>query len=398
MLVNANQSAPFSIPASNDDIAVQPTRSFNVMVEPGLGYGVGERSAVVISVRNDDPAIVSILSLTDEIEEGQSARFEVQVDKEIAVGLTVGIRLELETMEEDFGIPTAADVVIAAGETTALLTVITDDDVVQEADGLLTATIDSLTPLQQVDLGPTISNAPNNSATAMILDDDLVVTVATPANQTSITISEDVGNVTLELMFSANINRPLPVSLNYADDSGLLGTSPSFVVNVPANANASQRQFTVPINNDLIVAQPDRNIDVSVVTGANYTAPLDFVRITVTDDDRALVSIMPVNSTIVQSESAEFDVVLSHETATDIDIDIDVEFGQIQGSSRTTVTVPKGQTSTLLTVPTVDNTVSSTVVATLMSTSRPDVLTIVDPRSATIAILDNLVVGIPGTE
>ena len=390
--LGVNQSAPFSITVPSDDIAVQPRRSFNVMVEPGLGYGVGDPSAVTIIVNNDDLARVSIVSLTDQIEEGQSARFEVQVDNEIAVGLTVTIDLALATSEEDFGIPTAADVVIAAGETTALLTVITDDDVVQEADGLLTATIDSLTPLQQVDLGPTISDT-NNSATAMILDDDLVVTVATPANQTSITISEDVGNVTLELMFSANINRPLPVSLNYADDSGLLGTSPSFVVNVPADADAIERQFAVPINNDLIVAQPDRNIDVSVVTGANYTAPLDFVRITVTDDDRALVSIMPVNSTIVQSESAEFDVVLTHETAIDIDIDIDVEFGQIQGSSGTTVTVPEGQTRTLLTVPTVDNTVSSTVVATLSGTSHSDVR-IGAPRSATIAILDNLVVGI----
>ena len=389
---NVNQSAPFSITVPNDDIAVQPRRSFNVMVEPGLGYRVGDPSAVTIIVENDDLATVSIESLTDQIEEGQSARFEVQVDNEIAVDLTVRIDLALATSEEDFGIPTAADVVIAAGTTTALLTVITDDDVVQEADGLLTATIDMLIPMQQVDRGPAISDT-NNSATAMILDDDLVVTVATLADQTSITVSEAVGNVMLRLMFSADIDRPLPVSLNYADDSGLLGTSPSFVVNVDANADAIERQFTVPINNDLIVAQPDRNIDVSVVTGANYTAPLDFVRITVTDDDRALVSIMPVNSTIVQSESAEFDVVLTHETAIDIDIDIDVEFGQIQGSSGTTVTVPKGQTRTLLTVPTVDNTVSSTMVATLRGTSH-SALTIGTPSSATVAILDNLVVGI----
>ena len=278
---------------------------------------------------------------------------------------------------------------------------------VQEADGVLTATIGLLTPLQQVNVGPIISDPPNNSATAMILDDDLVVRVATTvANQTSITISENVGNVTLRLMLfdhadqPLTINRALQVSLNYADDSGLLGTSPSFVVNVPVDAIESELQFTVPINDDLIVAQPDRNIDVSVVTGAGYTAPLDVVSIIVTDNDMALVSIMPVNSTIVQSESAEFEVMLlsqapaqPRETATAIDIRIDVEFGQGQGNTSTTVTIPEGQTRALLTVPTVDNTVSSTVVATLEGTSH-SALTIGDPRSATIVILDNLVVGI----
>ena len=95
--LNANQSDSFLITASNDDIAVQPRRSFNVMVEPGLGYGVGDPSAVTIFVENNDLATVSIVSLTDQIEEGQSALFEVQVDNEIAVDLTVRIGLALET-------------------------------------------------------------------------------------------------------------------------------------------------------------------------------------------------------------------------------------------------------------------------------------------------------------
>ena len=136
------QGQEFSIPVGGeDDIAAQSTRTFSVTVEPGLNYVVGDpsRSAVAINVLNDDIAVVSIVSLqTDPIVEGNLARFEVQVDKEIATSLIVSI--ELETTGGDFGInlDDTIDVVIAAGETNAMLTVTTGGDI-DEVDGSLTA-------------------------------------------------------------------------------------------------------------------------------------------------------------------------------------------------------------------------------------------------------------------
>ena len=65
----------FTVPIINDRIAAQSTRAFNVTVESGLGYGVGDLPVVEISVLNDDPTVVSIISLTtDPIEEGAVCR------------------------------------------------------------------------------------------------------------------------------------------------------------------------------------------------------------------------------------------------------------------------------------------------------------------------------------
>ena len=68
----------------------------------------------------------------------------MQVNNAIATTLTVTI--ELTTVGGDFGINLDdTDVVIVAGETTALLTVATGGDI-DEVDGSLTASIISLTP------------------------------------------------------------------------------------------------------------------------------------------------------------------------------------------------------------------------------------------------------------
>ena len=127
----------FAIPI-NDMIAAQATRTFNVTVDSGDGYAVGDPSDVEINVLNDDTAVVSISPrLTDSIVEGEDAVFEVQVSNEIATSLTA--RIELTTMGGEFGINLDdTEVVIVAGETTALLTVVTGGDI-DEVDGSLTA-------------------------------------------------------------------------------------------------------------------------------------------------------------------------------------------------------------------------------------------------------------------
>ena len=153
-------SAPqgFSIPVGDDDIAAQPTRTFSVTVESSGDYDVGDPSAVEINVLNNDPAVVSILPVSrSSIDEGDPAQFEVQVSNEIATTLTATISLTAG-LGEDFGINLDdTDVVIVAGETRALLTVGTTGDDIDEDNGSLTATINSLTLSESVSgVQPTI--------------------------------------------------------------------------------------------------------------------------------------------------------------------------------------------------------------------------------------------------
>ena len=219
----------------------------------------------------------------------------------------------------------------------------------------------------------------------MIRDNDLLLVSIT--NQSSMTISEDT-DISLLLTLSDTINRNLLVTLNYNDGSGLAPSAPT-IVNVPSGMTT--RTFIVPIIDDEIVAQSTRNINISVITGMGYTASTDSVTVNVIDNDTATVSILPVRTAITGGDDAEFEVVLGLVTAVNIDIGIDVAFGgsfitdEDRGS--TTVTVRAGQTSALLTVPTMENTgaENSSLVATLIAVSHTD-LTIGDPSSARVEI------------
>ena len=301
-------SQDFQISVGDDDIAAQPTRIFNVSITPDINYAVGTPSSVAVSVLDNDTATVSILPvrdpITEPITEGNEAQFEVQVDKEIAVDLIVGIALE--TTGGDFGISSRTNVVIAKSTTTALLRVGTDDDEIGEAYGSLTATIVSLDSQEPVS-GPLVTSANNSSATVTILDDDLIVSITASDNiiQDSTTVSES-DEVSLHLILSDAINRPLQVNLSYMDDFRLLATgAPSFVV-VPVNTTT--HPFTVPIINDRIAAQPERNINISVATGLGYTASTDSVTVTVVDDDVARVSISAASNRVIEGDTIIFEI------------------------------------------------------------------------------------------
>ena len=280
-------SQSFSIPAGDDEIAAQATRTFNVLIEQDSSYGRGDPFEVGISVLNEDSAVVSISAASGPVgEDAEEAQFEVQVSNEIATSLTVSI--EFTTMGEFEISPSSAVVVIAAGETTALLTVGTIDDDIDEPDGSLRATINSLTPLMPVSgVEPAIGV---NSATVTILDNDLLRVSIT--NQSSMTISEDT-DIRLLLTLSDAINRDLPVTLSYIDDSGLALSAPT-VVNV-LEGNTSQ-DFSILVRDDEIAAQSTRNIVISVATGLGYTASTVPVTVNVIDDDVATVSISRVKT------------------------------------------------------------------------------------------------------
>ena len=74
-------------------------------------------------------------------------------------------------------------------------------------------------------------------------------------------------------------------------------------------------QFTVPIINDRIAAQPERNINISVATGLGYTASTDSVTVTVVDDDVARVSISPIRDRVTEGDTIIFTITRNLATA-----------------------------------------------------------------------------------
>ena len=189
-----------------------------------------------------------------------------------------------------------------------MLTVGTIDDDIDEPNGSLTATINSLTSQPPISgVLPTISA---NPATVMILDNDLLLVSIT--NQSSMTISES-NDISLLLTLSDTINRDLQVNLSYIDDSGLLDTGVERSVIVPRGMTT--RTFIVPIINDEIAAQSTRNINISVITGMGYTASTDSVTVDVIDDDVATVSISAASNRVTEGDTIVFTITRDKATA-----------------------------------------------------------------------------------
>ena len=390
-------SQSFQIFVGDDNIAAQPIRPFDVSLEPG-DYVVGTPSAVAVSVLNEDSAVVSVLAVSDIVKEGTSALFTVQVSNEIATSLTVIINL---TTIGNFGISQGStNVVINAGNTTALLTVMTDDDETEEAYGSLIATIDSLRPQMPISgVQPTTSDV---SATVTILDDDLdlSVSITTLDDKAITTISESDDEVMLRLMLSTAINRLLRVDLSYVDDFGLLAAGAPTVVEVLAGMTT--HQFTVPIINDRIAAQSTRAFNVTVESGLGYgVGDLPAVEISVLNDDPTVVSIISLTTDpIKEGESALFEVQVSNEIATSLTAGIELttvgNFGISQGS--TNVVINAGTTTALLTVGTIDDEIGEvygSLTATIDSLRPRMPVSGVQPAinitqsSATVTILDD---------
>ena len=261
-----------------------------------------------------------------------------------------------------------------------------------EANGSLTAAIvmNSLDPSDPIaGVEPTINT---NPARVTIRDDDMpvFVSITTLEGEASTTISEADDEITLRLALSRDINQLLEVTLNSVGDSRLVAGVPAVV---EVSSNTRTQDFTVAIN-DIIVAQPDRNIDISVVMGMGYIPSTDVntVSVDVIDDDTATVTISPVSESITGGDEAKFNVILGLVTAVDVEIGIKVEFGGdfITDDDRglTTVTVLAGGMSTRLSVQTMENmgtAVNSSLVATLVAVSHTD-LEIGTPSSARVEI------------
>ena len=395
-----NTSQDFTILVRDDEIAAQSTRNIVISVIAGLGYTPSD-DAVTVNVVNDDLAVVSILAVSSTVNEGDPAQFEVQVSTKASVDITAEVEIDLTTVGGDFGINLDdVNVVIAAGKTTAMLTVDTTGDDIDEANGFLTATINLLTLEQVSGVQPEISAT--DSAMVTILDDDDAVVVSITTldldNVASTTISEADGEIMLRLSLSRPISQDLQVDLSSTGDSGLATGAPT---NVVVSANNTSRSFSILVDDD-IAAQATRTFNVLIepdISSYDVGTPSS-VAVSVLNDDSAVVSILAVSSTVNEGDSAQFEVQVSTKASVDITVEVDidlttvgVDFGISTGS--TDVVILAGRTTALLTVETTGDDIdeeNGSLTATINSLTLEPVSGVEPTRSvnpARVTILDD---------
>ena len=287
---------------------------------------------------------VSIRAVTVSVAEGTLATFQVVAEPPPSSALTV--MLDVDDGAGDFIAGMAPTEVEVGTGGTSTFTVPTANDRVDEADGMITATVTSGS-------GYTVAVAPNNSATVTVTDDDdPEVSIAAGASVT------EGGDATFTVTASSAPATSLFVNVSVDDGVGdfISGPAPQMVT-IPAGGTSAT--LTVPTLDDS-VNEADGMITATIAPGTGYTVaapPAHRAAVAVSDDDTPEVSIAAVTSPVTEGEEAQFIVSASSVSASALTVNVSVmDSGSfLSGTAPTMVTIEAGQMSAFLRVATEDD-------------------------------------------
>ena len=265
--------------ATVDDTADEAEGSVSVTLGTGTGYTVatGKGSAAVTVRDNDATPATPELSLRagSAVDEGGNATFTVTADPAPATDLTIAWTVAQSGEYLDAPGAGSRTVVLAAGTTSADLTVATVDDAADEADGSVSVTLGAGT-------GYTIATGKGSAAVAVRDNDEPTVSIAAGSGVTegaaaSFTISASPVPVA-----------PLDVMLTVAQsgDFAASGETGSRTVSVPVTGSLTFEVATVDDGAD----EPDGSVTASVDAGTGYTvaaSPDNAATVAVSDNDAA---------------------------------------------------------------------------------------------------------------
>ena len=156
-------SGTYTLPvATSDDSADEADGSITVTVGSGTGYTVlATASAAKVAVADDDVPEISIAA-GGGVTEGGEATFTITASPEPHTALSVSVSL---SQSGNYGVTTGSQTVTIPATGSYTLTVATSDDSTEEADGSVTATVNTGT-------GYTVSSTAGTATAAAVADDD----------------------------------------------------------------------------------------------------------------------------------------------------------------------------------------------------------------------------------
>ena len=358
--------------ATSDDNVDEADGSVTATVQSGSGYTVGTASSASVNVADDDappPATPEItISGGSGITEGGTATFTISASPAPASPITVNVGVS-ET--GDWGASGAATVSVSGA--TATYTIATSDDNVDEADGSVTATVQSGT-------GYTVGTT--STATVTVADDDVPeITISAGSGVT------EGGTATFTISASPAPASPITVNIGVSE-SGSFGATGAATVSV-SGATAT---YTIATSDDN-VDEADGSVTATVQSGSGYTVgTTSTATVTVSDDDAPPPATPEITISggagITEGGTATFTISASPAPASPITVNIGVsESGSFGASGAATVSV-SGATATY-TIATSDDNVDEadgSVTATVQSGNG---YTVGGASSASVNVADN---------
>ncbi len=307
---------------------------------------VAELTALEAS--QQDPLTTPEVSVTagSGVTEGGNATFTVTASPAPAADLDVSVTV---SQSGDYGAATGQRTVTIPTTGSATLTVSTTDDDADEADGSVTATLD--TPA--ADAGYTVS-ATQGAATVTVTDDDDPPPPTTP--EVSITAGGGVtegGDASFTVTASPAPASSLDVSVTVSQSGDYGAATGQRTVTIPTAGSAT---FTVGTTDDG-ADEADGSVMATVNSGSGYTVSSSQGAATVSvadDDDPPPPLTTPEVSVtagggITEGGDASFTVTASPAPAADLDVSVTVsqsgDYGAATGQQ--TVTIPTAGSVTL---------------------------------------------------
>ena len=272
--ISTSGTATLTVETDNDNTD-ESNGSITAQVKAGSGYTVGDPSSATVTVNDNDAAPrgppkpkVTITADPPTITEGADATFTLTANPRPATALKVRVNVT-QTGSVLRGTPPST-VTFRADQTTATLTITTDDDNVDEVASQVTAQI-------QAGTGYTIGSP--SSATVTVNDNDIPQMTIT-ANRASVTEGTDA---TFTLTANPKPATALTVNVNVTQTGEVISGTP--LSTVTFNANQTTATLRVATDDDE-VRESAGTVTAQITTGVGYTVGTpSSATVTVNDND-----------------------------------------------------------------------------------------------------------------
>ena len=292
--------------ATTDDTTDEPDGTITAAIGTGSGYTVSPTAhTATVAVADDDlPPVpeVSIAANSAAIAEGGDATFTVTAVPAPAADLAVTVTI---AQTGDYTAAAGQKTITIGASGTATLTVATTDDGADEADGSVTATLD--TPA--ADGGYTVSASQSTAAVTVADDDVPQITITAAAGD----ITEG-GTATFTITANPTPHTGLPVSLAVTQTGDWGATVGARTVTIDTTGTATLTVATADDTTD----EPDGAITATLADGTGYDLGTPHTAtVTVTDNDDP-----PVEPDKDKDKDPEAELTITIEDATGTEGDV----------------------------------------------------------------------------
>ena len=342
----------FTVATVGDDL-VESDETFIVTIAASGSLPTGVTLGVAMAtgtINDNDSATVSIANAS--ATEGEAVEFTVSLSAQASSDVVLNWSTADGTAiaPGDYTATSNGTVTIDAGETSATFTVMTVDDALAEGDETFAVTIAASGSLPD---GVTLDT---DIATGTITGDDgATVSLAGDAS------ASEGAPVEFMVNLSAAVAEAVVLNWTGAGGTATAGTDYTAAGTVTIPANMTTATLRVTTSNDLRVESDETFI--VTITGANLPGGVSLgdttATGTITNDDTATVSI--ANASVMEGDTAEITVSLSAQVSSDVvlswtTVDSSALFSVDYTAVDDTVTIAAGETTAMITVPTLEDT------------------------------------------